>query len=42
MTINVNGYCDAIGGEEYNLKLSDWRADAVVDHLVKAGTVKPS
>ena len=37
VTINVNGYCDAIGSEEYNLKLSDRRADAVVDYLVKAG-----
>ena len=35
--VNVNGYCDAIGGEEYNLKLSDRRADAVVDYLVKEG-----
>ena len=37
VTINVNGYCDAIGGEEYNLKLSDRRADAVEDYLEKAG-----
>jgi OmpA-OmpF porin, OOP family len=37
VTINVNGYCDAIGGEEYNLKLSDRRANAVVNYLVKAG-----
>jgi OOP family OmpA-OmpF porin len=37
VTINVNGYCDAIGGEEYNLKLSDRRANSVVDYLVKAG-----
>jgi OOP family OmpA-OmpF porin len=37
MAVNVNGYCDAIGGEEYNLKLSVRRADAVVDYLVKSG-----
>ena len=37
VTINVNGYCDAIGGEEYNLKLSDRRADSVVKYLVNAG-----
>jgi len=37
VTINVNGYCDAIGSDEYNLKLSDRRSDAVVDYLVKAG-----
>jgi outer membrane protein OmpA-like peptidoglycan-associated protein len=37
VTVDVNGYCDAIGSEEYNLKLSDNRANAVVDYLVKAG-----
>ena len=37
VTINVNGYCDAIGSEEYNLKLSDRRSDAVVDYLTRAG-----
>jgi OOP family OmpA-OmpF porin len=37
VTVNVNGYCDAIGGEEYNLKLSDRRSDAVVDYLAKDG-----
>ena len=35
--VDVNGYCDAIGGVEYNLKLSDRRADAVEDYLQKAG-----
>ncbi len=35
--IDVNGYCDAIGGEEYNLRLSDRRADAVEDYLQNAG-----
>ncbi len=35
--IDVNGYCDAIGGEEYNVRLSDRRANAVVDYLVKDG-----
>ena len=37
VTVNVNGYCDAIGSEKYNLKLSNRRANAVVDYLVKAG-----
>ena len=37
VSINVNGYCDAIGGDEYNLRLSDRRASSVVDYLVKAG-----
>jgi len=35
--IDVNGYCDAIGGVEYNLRLSDRRADSVVDYLARAG-----
>ena len=35
--IDVNGYCDSIGKVEYNLQLSDRRADAVVDYLVSAG-----
>ena len=37
LTVNVNGYCDAIGRLEYNLKLSEERANAVVDYLVKQG-----
>ena len=37
VSVNVNGYCDAIGSEEYNLRLSDRRADAVVNYLVRAG-----
>jgi outer membrane protein OmpA-like peptidoglycan-associated protein len=37
VVVNVNGYCDAIGSEAYNLKLSERRAEAVVDYLVKAG-----
>jgi outer membrane protein OmpA-like peptidoglycan-associated protein len=37
MVVNVNGYCDAIGSAEYNLKLSEKRAEAVVDYLEKDG-----
>lgn len=37
VVIDVNGYCDSIGGDEYNLKLSKRRADAVVEYLEKAG-----
>ena len=37
ITIDVNGYCDAIGNEEYNLKLSDRRSNAVVEYLVQQG-----
>ncbi len=37
LVVYVNGYCDAIGGEAYNLELSDRRSVAVVDYLVTAG-----
>jgi outer membrane protein OmpA-like peptidoglycan-associated protein len=37
VAVDVNGYCDAIGGVEYNLRLSDRRANSVVDYLVKDG-----
>ena len=37
LAVYVNGYCDAIGSEEYNLKLSDRRANAVVKYMVRAG-----
>ena len=36
-SIEVNGYCDSIGSGEYNLELSDRRAEAVVDYLVNSG-----
>ena len=37
VNINVDGYCDAIGGEEYNLKLSQRRAEAVAKYLEDKG-----
>jgi len=37
VTINVNGYCDAIGSYAYNLKLSQRRADAVAGYLESKG-----
>jgi outer membrane protein OmpA-like peptidoglycan-associated protein len=37
VTINVDGYCDAIGSEAYNLKLSQRRADAVAKYLEDHG-----
>ncbi len=37
VNIYVDGYCDAIGGEEYNLKLSQRRADAVAKYLEDHG-----
>ena len=33
VAVEVNGYCDAIGTEEYNMKLSRRRAAAVVKYL---------
>jgi outer membrane protein OmpA-like peptidoglycan-associated protein len=35
--IDVNGYCDAIGSNAYNLKLSQRRAEAVVGYLENKG-----
>ncbi len=37
VNVDVNGYCDAIGGVAYNLKLSQRRADAVVNYLESKG-----
>lgn len=36
-TLEIEGHTDAVGSEEYNLKLSRERAEAVRDYLVKAG-----
>jgi outer membrane protein OmpA-like peptidoglycan-associated protein len=35
--IYVDGYCDAVGGEEYNLRLSSRRASAVAAYLQRKG-----
>ena len=40
VTVNVNGYCDAIGSVRYNLKLSERRADAVVRYLADHGVAE--
>ncbi len=37
ITIQVNGYCDAIGSERYNLKLSQRRAESVANYLEQQG-----
>jgi len=37
VVVDVDGYCDAIGGVEYNLRLSERRAEAVVNYLEKDG-----
>ena len=39
MVVDVNGYCDWIGGVEYNLRLSQRRAEAVVNYLERDGIV---
>jgi outer membrane protein OmpA-like peptidoglycan-associated protein len=35
LKVQVEGYTDSIGSDEYNLKLSDQRADSVRDYLVQ-------
>ncbi len=37
VTVDVDGYCDAIGSFAYNLKLSRRRAQAVVNYLEDKG-----
>jgi len=37
LKIEISGHTDSKGANDYNLKLSDNRAKAVVDYLVKAG-----
>ena len=36
-TISVNGHTDDVGSDAYNQKLSERRAEAVRDYLIKAG-----
>ena len=40
VTVNVNGYCDAIGSVRYNLRLSERRANAVVSYLADHGVAE--
>jgi len=40
--IEVGGHTDNVGSDDYNLKLSQARVDAVVKHLVKSGHVDPN
>jgi outer membrane protein OmpA-like peptidoglycan-associated protein len=42
LKIQVEGYTDAIGGDEYNLKLSENRADTTRDFLEKQGVAQPN
>lgn len=41
-TVLVKGYADSTGPADYNLKLSQRRADAVAAYLVKEGVCKKS
>jgi outer membrane protein OmpA-like peptidoglycan-associated protein len=40
--MNVEGHTDSIGSDDYNLKLSERRADAVRDYLVSNGIATPN
>ena len=40
MTINVNGFTDLVGGNDYNDALSEARTRAVVDFLIESGVQK--
>jgi OOP family OmpA-OmpF porin len=40
VTINVEGYADESGTADYNLKLSEKRADYVISYLIKNGIAK--
>jgi outer membrane protein OmpA-like peptidoglycan-associated protein len=40
VTVNVNGYCDAIGSVRYNLRLSERRSNAVVRYLSDHGVAE--
>ena len=42
LKLQVEGYTDNVGGEEYNMKLSQQRADAVRDYLVTNGVQAPN
>ena len=37
LTLNIAGYTDSTGGDQFNLKLSGQRADAVRTFLVQQG-----
>ena len=37
--VKLEGHTDSVGTEEYNLRLSDRRAEAVKNYLIKAGAV---
>jgi outer membrane protein OmpA-like peptidoglycan-associated protein len=42
LKLQVEGYTDSIGSDEYNQKLSEQRADSVRDYLVTQGVAQPN
>jgi outer membrane protein OmpA-like peptidoglycan-associated protein len=42
LKVEVEGHTDSVGGEEYNQKLSENRAQAVLDYLVQQGVDRSS
>ena len=40
MTVEIAGHADAIGPDQYNLSLSEWRSKAVVKYLNEKGIAK--
>ena len=42
LTLNVEGYTDNVGSDDYNMVLSEKRANAVRDYLIQAGISPPS
>jgi OOP family OmpA-OmpF porin len=40
VSVSVEGYADAQGNDSYNMRLSEKRADYVINYLVKKGIVK--
>jgi outer membrane protein OmpA-like peptidoglycan-associated protein len=40
MTVEISGHADATGPDDYNMWLSEWRANAVVTYLIKKDIVK--
>jgi len=42
MTIRLEGHTDDRGGDEYNQRLSDARAQAVLEYIQKRGNIDPS
>ncbi len=40
LDVSIEGYCDYIGSDEYNQKLSERRANSVLDYLAQNGIDK--